>query len=600
LAADGDTFLYIGLGLPDGYDTGDGTAEVWKYDGHSSPYRISGVDQFGGAVQCLLSVPGTSSDCNGNQVPDECDISSGFSENCNGNDIPDECEADCNGNNIPDDCDVDPSDPDGDLQVYPDCNGNGAPDSCDITDGTSFDCNNNAVPDECEIDLNTPGGDYYCDPAVGFELPGGAIQACDPNFNENGVPDECEAVFVDQDNVPETRDGTGWARAFETLQQGLQAAAANPAIKTVYVAGETYTPDEAPETLGDRSASFGLIPNVAVVGGFAGYGGVPNGYARDLLAYETILSGDLYGDDETVGNAENSYHVVKADWSFQDSGKTAILDGFTVTAGHAESYDHGAGVYCRNSSPLITSCTIAGNVASGSSAGGGGFYAAEAGLPRLANCLIAGNTATQGGAVYAEHYENLLIVNCTIAANQSQDLGVVYLSSSDAEIVNTIVWGNANGSVYRADGGSVVTISHSVIEDGWPEPTVMNEDPRFVDGDGPDNIPWTWRDNDYHLAAGSPCIDRGDGAALLSGALRDFELDPRSQQCLPDIGADETSFEQDCNGNFNCDNLDIPPYGEYADCNLNGIPDVCDVDEGRSRNCYGDPGMKVPDECEGT
>ncbi len=44
-------------------------------------------------------MPGDPTDCNRNQVPDNCDISSGFSQDHNGNGRPDECEcyADCNG-----------------------------------------------------------------------------------------------------------------------------------------------------------------------------------------------------------------------------------------------------------------------------------------------------------------------------------------------------------------------------------------------------------------------------------------------------------------------------------------------------------------------
>ncbi|HIA26889.1 MAG TPA: hypothetical protein EYN79_02005, partial [Planctomycetes bacterium] len=46
-------------------------------------------------------------DCNINQTPDDCDISSGTSTDDNNNGIPDECEAgDCNNNGIPDDQDI--------------------------------------------------------------------------------------------------------------------------------------------------------------------------------------------------------------------------------------------------------------------------------------------------------------------------------------------------------------------------------------------------------------------------------------------------------------------------------------------------------------
>jgi hypothetical protein len=56
--------------------------------------------------------------------------------------------ADCNGNGIPDACDIAEG-------VSEDCNGNGTPDECDIVDGTSLDENPvNGVPDECETCLN--------------------------------------------------------------------------------------------------------------------------------------------------------------------------------------------------------------------------------------------------------------------------------------------------------------------------------------------------------------------------------------------------------------------------------------------------------------
>ncbi|NIM47868.1 MAG: hypothetical protein GTO22_01155, partial [Gemmatimonadales bacterium] len=33
-----------------------------------------------------------------------------------------------------------------------DCNGNGVPDACDIADGTSDDADGDGVPDECDAD----------------------------------------------------------------------------------------------------------------------------------------------------------------------------------------------------------------------------------------------------------------------------------------------------------------------------------------------------------------------------------------------------------------------------------------------------------------
>ena len=44
------------------------------------------------AFQLLTDVSGSTLDCNGNRIPDECDIAGGHSQDVNGNGIPDECE----------------------------------------------------------------------------------------------------------------------------------------------------------------------------------------------------------------------------------------------------------------------------------------------------------------------------------------------------------------------------------------------------------------------------------------------------------------------------------------------------------------------------
>ena len=50
--------------------------------------------------------------------------------------------------------------------------------------------------------------------------------------------------------------------------------------------------------------------------------------SRDPNIYQTILSGDIGVVDN---NSDNSYHVVTG----SDTNSTAILDGFTITAGNA-------------------------------------------------------------------------------------------------------------------------------------------------------------------------------------------------------------------------------------------------------------------------
>ena len=98
-------------------------------------------------------------DCNSNSVPDECDIALGISQDLNGNDLPDECE-DCNNNGFPDEWDVDPSDPDGNGEVSADCQVDGAPDECQL-DGN--DCNADGIPDDCQLGTRIDPLEYRID-----------------------------------------------------------------------------------------------------------------------------------------------------------------------------------------------------------------------------------------------------------------------------------------------------------------------------------------------------------------------------------------------------------------------------------------------------
>ncbi len=155
----------------------------------------------------------TSPDCNGNTRPDECDVDDGRSQDCNRNAIPDQCDvadqtsADCNDNGRPDECDIrqtgqDEIDRDGDdngildeceLADMPsrDCNGNGRLDKCDIAARSSQDCNLNASPDECDLNDQTStdcNGNGRPDECDAGRFGDGSSQDCNSNF----VPDECD------------------------------------------------------------------------------------------------------------------------------------------------------------------------------------------------------------------------------------------------------------------------------------------------------------------------------------------------------------------------------------------------------------------------
>lgn len=106
-------------------------------------------------------------DCNKNGIPDSCDLSCeglacneyecGTGVDCDGNLVPDECDVDCNENGIPDTCDLswehglDCHTCVGEVGTAEDCNENQVPDECDQ------DCNHNGIPDDCDTNTDADG-----------------------------------------------------------------------------------------------------------------------------------------------------------------------------------------------------------------------------------------------------------------------------------------------------------------------------------------------------------------------------------------------------------------------------------------------------------
>lgn len=256
-----------------------------------------------------------------------------------------------------------------------------------------------------------------------------------------------------------TGSGTSWANAMTTLQDGL-AAGVTCASTEVWVAAGTYKPDQGvAQTPGDRFATFQLINGIAIYGGFPPGGGDGTFGARDIAANETILSGDLTGNDTPLAcigdspdcdsngglcldgfciiaqsNAENSYHVVTG----SNTNFRAVIDGFTIAAGNAAPgfpEVRGGGMLIDSGSPTVTDCTFSGN-SSGNV--GGGIYSCCIGNPFVKSCTFIGNSAVgRGGGMYNDS-NNPPVDNCTFKGNMAGNGGGLYNISSSARVTNCI------------------------------------------------------------------------------------------------------------------------------------------------------------------
>jgi predicted outer membrane repeat protein len=266
-------------------------------------------------------------------------------------------------------------------------------------------------------------------------------------------------IYVDGDAVG-ANDGSSWENACLCLQDALEdvrdfledAPAEAQTDYEIRVANGIYKPDRRTSegsngrplitTSGDWKDTF-VLENVTMKGGYAGYG-EPDPNARDIDLYETILSGDLYGNDldvssdhwwEESSRAENSLHVVIGQGN-------SVLDGFTITGGNANESSHlhndsGGGLLISSWGAIIqiTNCTFTGNSALFS---GGGIYTHQGDLI-LTNCTFTRNLAgSSGGAGIYNYNSSLSLTNCTFIENSTRygEGGGIYNEMSGPSLVN--------------------------------------------------------------------------------------------------------------------------------------------------------------------
>jgi outer membrane protein assembly factor BamB len=267
-----------------------------------------------------------------------------------------------------------------------------------------------------------------------------------------------QIIYVD-DDANGANDGTSWYDAYNYLQDALYTAAAGDEI---CVAQGIYTPDcnsADPNGSKDRTATFQLKNGVAIKGGYAGFGEFdPN--ARNTEVYETILSGDLNGDDEPDfnNNSENAYHVVTGSGT---DGNT-VLDGLMITGGNANGYDdpddRGGGMYNSSGQPTVANCILSKNIAS---IDGGGMCNASS-SPNLINCTLSGNVVNRGGGGMLNNNSNPMLTNCTFNENSAAESGggLCNIYNSNAMLNNCSFMGNSanyGGGIYNLLSDPILT-----------------------------------------------------------------------------------------------------------------------------------------------
>jgi hypothetical protein len=105
--------------------------------------------------------------------------------------------------------------------------------------------------------------------------------------------------------------------------------------------------------------------------------------------------------------------------------RKSVLDGFTIKNGYIAN-DHGGGIYCKKTSPVIMNCHLIENKAldldPSFMAFGGGLYV-RSGSPRIVNCKFINNEGGWGGGLGIVLYSKAKVVNCEFIGNKAAHLG---------------------------------------------------------------------------------------------------------------------------------------------------------------------------------
>jgi hypothetical protein len=192
----------------------------------------------------------------------------------------------------------------------------------------------------------------------------------------------------------------------------------------------------------------------------------------------------------------------------------------------------GGGVFNRGAEPVFVRCGFEANVAAergGAIANFQAIFTTEFGFQipyssrlMLHNCVLGNNTAMLGGGIYT-NTSAAQAINCSIIANSASLGGATFTGlTSTLRIANSIVWDNLGNQFF---GPCIARYCN--ITGGLEGAGNFDADPLFVD----------LASGDFHLLAGSPCIDAGNNAKVPADLLTDFDGLPRFRN---DLGTVDT------------------------------------------------------------
>lgn len=250
---------------------------------------------------------------------------------------------------------------------------------------------------------------------VVFLISFAVLAVCEP---ATLVAYEEPVIYVDQSATAGTNTGGSWEDAYIDLQSALESASNGARI---WVAQGVYKPDRG---TGNRFMSFFIPSGVSLLGGFPAGGGCLDD--REIDAYETVLTGDLNGNDSSavITRIDNSFTIVRMN-AVTDA---TLFDGFTIESAYGSSNE---GAMSIGGSPTIGRCTFRFN----SAQFGAAVHIAGLSLPSFVDCAFRDNTALAvGGACNLASGAKPTFEGCTFSDNHAGAGGAIYAEFADLEV----------------------------------------------------------------------------------------------------------------------------------------------------------------------
>lgn len=357
-------------------------------------------------------------------------------------------------------------------------------------------------------------------------------------------------LYVSASQTATDADGSK-GKPYARLHQAI--AAAQPG-DVIHLAEGKYLPLEDADDA--RYSFFTIDKDLTLIGGYdAAFA------ENDPESYETILSGDMDGDDSynrqtgiCSNNEGNSYHVL-----YVNDGVALTLRGVTVQGGNADlnnvegkpKTQSGGGIFTDEGTLTLEDVLIKGNASAGKAAAGiyagngftgtrltfmgnvtgndGGGLFVKKGKVVLTDCTFLENTANSGGgALMIQGDANgSYLANNTFYYNTTARYGTVALYSIAAEatitivnntFVNNIISNETNKNL--GGGGAVYARGDETVQVYLVNNTIMGNITQDGEDEGEGGAVYN-RGVTFHLAnniiAGNYCAVTGNDLYTESG-----------------------------------------------------------------------------------